>query len=192
MKPDKVNALIIDNNKEITDLLKEIMTRLGFGQIIVANNAYDGTKAFLANPIHIIILDWHLKTHSAQNRTKINVPIQVADALNGNDLVGRIRRSPKSPNPFVPVIMFTDPMNKKQFIAARDMGVNEIITKPLSVQALCDRMIHMIDSPRPYVTADSFKGPCRRHKKGPPPQKENRKTETRIIRYDESRKLLKK
>lgn len=183
MKLEKVNALIIDNNKEITDLFKKIMTRLGFGHVAIANNAYDGTKAFLANPIHIIILDWHLKTNS---------PIPAgADTLNGNDLVGRIRKSPKSPNPFVPVIMFTDPLNMNQFISARDMGVNEIIMKPLSVQELCDRMVYLINHPRPYVTADNFKGPCRRRKTAPHPV-EKRTTEIRVIRYDESRKMLKK
>ena len=48
---------------------------------------------------------------------------------------------------------------------ARDSGITEILTKPVTAQGLYLRIQEVIERPRQFVKAPSFIGPCRRRKK---------------------------
>jgi hypothetical protein len=70
--------------------------------------------------------------------------------------------------------------------------VNEILLKPLEARSFCERIIELIDNPRIYITADTYKGPCRRRKAGVSPTGTERRTrEIRLVRADEMHKLRK-
>jgi DNA-binding response OmpR family regulator len=47
---------------------------------------------------------------------------------------------------------------------ARDAGVNEFIAKPVSVKTMMQRLVAVIESPRPYVRTKGYFGPCRRRR----------------------------
>jgi DNA-binding response OmpR family regulator len=49
-------------------------------------------------------------------------------------------------------------------LQARDAGVNEFIAKPVSVKTLMQRLVAVIESPRPYVRTEAYFGPCRRRR----------------------------
>ncbi len=75
-----------------------------------------------------------------------------------------IRTDPQTPNPFVPVIMLTGHTHIDQVRQARDAGVNEFIAKPVSVKTMMQRLVSVIESPRPYVRTKVYFGPCRRRR----------------------------
>ena len=61
---------------------------------------------------------------------------------------------------------------------ARDVGVNEFLAKPLSAKELYQKIISVIDHPRPFIRTKTFFGPDRRRKNvGPPRKVEERRAE---------------
>lgn len=182
----KVHILVIDSSPQITGLFKNMLQEFGFSKIYTANNGFQGVHILREVRINLIITDWELNISSETKETASNV-ITHKDILpiSGVDFVRRLRQSAHSPNPFIPVIMFADAVEKIQILKARDAGANEIVMKPLSAEELCKRIMHIIDHPRIFVTADAYKGPCRRRSKTPQPVPvERRRKDIRVIKHN--------
>jgi DNA-binding response OmpR family regulator len=183
----KVHVLILDSSVHVTSLFKKMMEKFGFTNVFTANNGFHGVQILREVKINLIITDWHLNPiNSAEKSSNV---ISHTDILpvSGIDFVKRLRWSPASPNPYIPIIMFADTVEKMQVISARDAGINEICIKPLSAEELCQRIIAVIDNPRIFITASTYKGPCRRRKALPlDTNNEKRKKEIRIIKYADS------
>ncbi len=191
-KLEKIHILILDNSMQVTELFKRMLAEFGFTNIFTANNGFQGVQIMREIRINLIITDWELKPSRGTAESGSNV-ISHTDILpvSGVDFVKRLRHSPASPNPYIPVIMFADTVEKMQVFSARDAGVNEICLKPLSAEELCSRIMAVIDAPRIFITAESYKGPCRRRTPAPLPsgQKERRLREIRIIKRDDTARL---
>ncbi len=188
-KLEKVHVLILDSSTQITTLFKNMLAEFGFTNVFVANNGFQGVQILREIKINLIITDWELKVPRNVAESESNV-ISHKDILplSGVDFIKKIRQSPSSPNPYVPIIMFADAMETIQVMAARDVGVNEICVKPLNAQELCDKIMAIIERPRIFVTAETYKGPCRRRRTTSLPSyhTERRTREIRIIKCNES------
>lgn len=190
----KVYVLVIDNDATIRHLIENVLRKLGFSHVYTAADGYDGIQFLRQRPVDLIITDWELRPIPEQRRASIRIPHNAVIASewgnyppkNGASFVKCLRHSPFSPNPFVPVIMFTGPTLSNHIRYARDAGVNEILLKPIDVQALVQRIKATIEQPRNFVTAATYKGPCRRRKQIPLTRGEDRrKEEIRVIRFQE-------
>ena len=84
--------------------------------------------------------------------------------MDGVEFTRLVRNSPGSANPYLPIIMMTGHSEKSRVFEARDAGVTEFVTKPLTAKALLDRLHAVIFRPRPYVKTDSYFGPDRRRR----------------------------
>ena len=105
---------------------------------------------------------------------------------NGANFVKHIRSNVRSPNRFVPIIMLTGPTKPDAVIYARDSGVNEVLMKPLDSRNLCNRIINIIEKPRPFVTGTGYQGPCRRRKEmGWGGREERRTHRIEIIKFQD-------
>jgi len=87
-----------------------------------------------------------------------------ADGNDGVRLCEAIRGDVTSPNRFVPIIMMTSHSVKHVVERARDAGVTEVLAKPISATTLLDRIVYVIDHPRPFVQAPGYFGPDRRRR----------------------------
>ncbi len=178
-----VQILIVISSNRAGDLIKRLFENLGFQNLHLAHDATEAVQ-FLKNlHVHLIVTDADLQLSSKVAATAAADNVL---QLSGIHFVERLRRAPTSPAPFIPILMLMDQAHKKSIFAARDAGVNEIVLKPLEARNFCERIIQMIDTPRPYVTANTYRGPCRRRKGGPPPgTQERRVREVRLIRCGE-------
>jgi CheY-like chemotaxis protein len=187
-KLDRIHILILDNSTHVTTLFKDMLSEFGFTSVFVANNGFQGVQILREVKINLIITDWDLKLPSTANEAGEKV-ISHTDILpfSGVEFIKRIRCSPSSPNPFIPVIMFLDTVEKIKVITARDAGINEVCIKPLSAEEFCRRIMSVIDHPRIFITADNYKGPCRRRRAvAPLPHHTNRrKLEVQIIKFND-------
>jgi len=143
---DKLKILVVDDNQHMRKLVVTILQAFGVAQIHEAN---DGEHAW--NNLHetnpdVIILDWQMA------------------GMTGLDFVRQVRNAPKSPNPFVPIIMLTGHTHIDHVRLARDAGANEFLAKPVSVKAILSRLLSVIEHPRPFVRTKSYFGPCRRRR----------------------------
>jgi CheY-like chemotaxis protein len=143
---DRFKVLVVDDNIHMRKLVTTILQAFGVIQIYEAEN---GDRAWTilreANP-DVVVMDWMM------------------EGMSGIELTKMIRTNPQSPNPFVPVIMLTGHTLIEDVAEARDAGINEFIAKPVSVKTMMNRLLAVIESPRPFVRTKSYFGPCRRRR----------------------------
>lgn len=143
---DNIRVLLIDENAHCRQLLRTILQSVGTRVIDAADGVASGFAIFRRHPYDLVIIDGDLATEGE---------LEVVDL---------IRRSPVSPNPFVPIIMLSARWNKERVQEARDSGVTEFLAKPFTVDSVLARLEAVIDSPRPFVRTPSYFGPDRRRR----------------------------
>ncbi len=148
----RLNFLVVDDNKYMRNLVKSILDALGVGDVTVAVDGADALKKLRNFSPDIIILDWQM------------------DPLDGLDLTRMIRQQNDSANPFVPIIMLTGHTEMKRVIEARDSGINEFLAKPVSAKLLYERIKSVIEKPRLFIEVKgmvAYLGPDRRRRQMP-------------------------
>ena len=155
---ERLNFLIVDDNKHMRALVKTILHALGSKNCRQAMDGADAFKELRHYPADIIICDWNMAP------------------LDGMDFVRLVRTGNDSPNPYVPIIMLTGHTELSKVIEARDSGVHEFLAKPISAHSLYARIRSIIENPREFVQTKSYFGPDRRRQ-----QMEYRNEERRKI-----------
>lgn len=188
-KLSRVNVLVLDGGAKAAALIRAIFSALGLNNVFIATDGYQGVQIMKEVRIHMIFTDWELKVNKAAMATQQTGQNNVAEGpelspVSGVKFVERIRRSSLSPNPYIPIVMMMDAASGTDVLKARDSGVNEILLRPINADDFCERLISIIEKPRPFVTAKTYKGPCRRRKQAklPPGMKERRVKEVRLIK----------
>lgn len=146
MRFDPLKILLVDDNDHMRLLLTEMLRAIGVRHIFEALDGMEALSMMRRVPIDIVITDLKM------------------GGLSGIDFVNLLRHSPASPNPFVPVIMVTGHSTAKRVQDARDAGVNEFLTKPVTGRSLVHRLTLLIDQPRAYVRSGDYFGPDRRRR----------------------------
>lgn len=180
----KIEILISNNSEQVTELLRSMLHEIGFRKMHIAHNSYETVQLLRKHDPKLLITDADLTiTQSADGLVDDSVK---ASGLCGYEFVRRLRHSAKSPAPFIPIIMLAPEEDESaDTFKARDAGVNELATHPLEAKKLFDKMMQIIDYPRIFVTASSYRGPCRRieDRGAPDGQDERRKFSVQIIQY---------
>jgi len=65
----------------------------------------------------------------------------------------------------LPIIAVTAYSTQYAVRRLRDLGVHEVLTKPLSITVLEERIRYVFERPRPWVQRDSYSGPDRRRRR---------------------------
>jgi two-component system, chemotaxis family, chemotaxis protein CheY len=86
------------------------------------------------------------------------------EPLDGIDFVRLIRNSPDSPNQMIPIVMVTGHSTQKRVAEARDAGVTEFLTKPVTARGVIERINEVVEHPRPFIRTESYFGPDRRRR----------------------------
>jgi CheY-like chemotaxis protein len=139
-----LHVLVVDDNPHMRSIVVAILRGVGIGTVKEASDGADALEVMRAGVPDLVIVDLNM------------FPID------GLEFTQMIRTAPDSPFPFVPIIMMTGHTERTQLRAARESGVNELGAKPISAKTLLDRIVAVIDRPRPFVKTSSYTGPCRR------------------------------
>ena len=144
---DTISVLIIEDNQPMAMMVRAILQTFGVKNIIIAKNGEDGFEAYCKHAPDIVIADWMMKP------------------IDGIVLTRMIRGEPRSPNPFVPIILMTGFSEKSRVTQARDAGVTEFLVKPFQAKQLYKRIAQVIERPRQFVRIDDYFGPDRRRRR---------------------------
>ncbi len=144
----KLKVMVVDDNEHMRLLLGTILKAFGVTRVCEMTSAEDAWERIVDTPCDIIIVDW------------------VMAGMSGLDFVKKLRNSPDSLNPYVPIIMLTGHTSLERVQQARDAGVNEFLAKPVSSKMLMSRVLAVIENPRSFVRTRSYFGPCRRRRRG--------------------------
>ncbi len=140
----RLSVMIVDDNRMMRALLQSLLDSFGVGSVIRAGNGEDALHILANEPVDIVITDW------------------LMSPLDGLEFVRAVRTGKTSPNRLVPILMMTGLSEMWRVAAARDMGVNGFIVKPLTGESLLSRIIHIIEHPRFFIRTRTYLGPDRR------------------------------
>jgi len=163
---DALNVLVVDGSTNAGTLIKGLLEKLGFNNVFVSKSGFEGVQVLKNERIDLIFTDWELLVQRQNQVAKDEMDEPEIMPISGSLFVKRLRSSPASPNPFIPVIMLLQSATDDHVALARDSGVNEIIIKPFNASDFSKRIMAIIDDPRMFITANTYRGPCRRRSAG--------------------------
>jgi len=111
--------LVVDDEEDLLDLVKRILTRGGF-EVITALDGNEGLAKVYSEAPDLMILD-------------INMPV-----MNGWEVCRKIREDPLYKH--LPIIMLTVRKSKTDQLRGFNLGGDEYITKPFSPTELIARV----------------------------------------------------
>lgn len=155
----QLGVMIVDDNRHMRALLCSIMHALGIKRIKEVGDGESALTEIGAFEPDIVLTDWHM------------------EPMDGTTLVKTIRHSSEDLIRYVPIIMLSGHSDMMRVQEARDCGVHEFLTKPVSAKSLLARLITIIENPRPFIKTEQYFGPDRRRQDiGAPDDMEDRRT----------------
>ncbi len=153
----KVNVLIADPDTHIAHLVRDVLNHIGFVNIVIVKSGKEALDCLKEEDIDMVITDWDMKP------------------LNGIEFIEFVRKSPESPNRYLPIIMLTAHGERRDVEIARDSGVTEFVIKPFNAKTLFERIVEVVENPRSFIISRHYKGPDRRRRGAIPPGGEDRR-----------------
>lgn len=136
-----IEVLIVDDNVFIRKVVRNLLVGFGVKSVHEAVDGLAGLEAIRTLAPTVVILDWEM-------------PL-----LNGAELVRMVRSPGVFPLPEIPIIMLTGHGERWRVLEAAKLGVNEFLRKPVSGQALLDRILSILVKPRSMVRVGDYYGP---------------------------------
>jgi DNA-binding response OmpR family regulator len=171
-KLENLSITVVDDRKSMRLFVADILREVGIGKVLNCAGFADAVK--LLDPpegvenlhgvdfslsIDMIIIDWLL-----------------GDQESGLDLLKWIRGHKSELVKYMPVIVLSGYSERDHILRARDAGANEFLTKPISISRLLNRVLAVIERPRPFIASATFFGPERRRANQPIDFPDRRKT----------------
>ena len=152
----KLSILLLERNFLMRKMLADVFDSFGVASVQSTGDPEAAFDLFKAVPVDIVMSDW-------------------SPDLDGMAFLKRLRTDPNSPNPFVPVIICSAKSEFRDVCEARDKGMTEYLTKPVSASHIYSRIVSLIEHNREFVRAVDFFGPDRRRKRGDSPDGNDRR-----------------
>jgi DNA-binding NtrC family response regulator len=153
-----VRVLIVGGKPHAAQILRTVLGIVGINSIVVA-------------PSTMLALS-HLQTRSF-DAVFCDEAVEPAD---GVPFVLAARRAPGLMNPMVPLFLTCHGPRKAEVFAARDVGVTDVLARPISAGTVRRKIAQALKHPRNFIAASEFFGPDRRGKERPAFQGSDRRT----------------
>lgn len=141
-----LNFLIADSNAYFCMICQSILRSFGATKIYEARNALDVSRTLVEQRIDFLLCDSMLPPDG------------------GLTLTHTIRKSISSEYRTIPILILTSDTRLNTITAARDVGANMVVAKPVSVSSLYNRLAWVAFHPRTFIDAPTYFGPDRRFK----------------------------
>ena len=136
-----LSVLVVDDNQYMRKVVRNLLVNLGVKNVHEAVDGIAGLEAIRMFAPDLVILDWEM-------------PL-----LNGAELVRIVRSPGVFPFADIPIIMLSAHGERSRVVEAVRIGVNEYLCKPVSAQALLDRLTSIVAKPRRIVQLGDYYGP---------------------------------
>jgi CheY-like chemotaxis protein len=143
-----LDLLVIDDNAQMRTIVGTVLTAAGCRRLHYAPDGRRGLDVLKQRAIDVVFVDFEM-------------PV-----MNGLAFLAAVR-SPESDHRFMPIVMLTGHSDLRRITAARDLGVNEFLGKPVTAKSILTRLDTVILHPRPYIQAPRYFGPDRRRRAAP-------------------------
>jgi two-component system chemotaxis response regulator CheY len=133
--------LVIDDSAHIRKVVRNLLLNIGVKTVYEAGDGLTGIDAIRTMSPDVVLLDWEMPM------------------LSGAELVRIVRSPGVFPRPAVPIIILSGFAEHWRVIESARIGANEYLVKPVSANALRDRLTAVIAKPRPMVQIGTYYGP---------------------------------
>jgi two-component system chemotaxis response regulator CheY len=139
-----LKVLVVDDEHYMRKVVRTMLLAIGVKTVIEADDGMSGLEAIKKHMPNIVVVDWEM-------------PL-----IDGAQFVRMVRSPMDFPAPDVPIIMLSGHGDRWRVVEAARIGAHEYLLKPISIQALQDRIVAIIGKPRPTVKLDGYYGPLPR------------------------------
>ena len=112
--PGNIKAMIVDDNAYARTTVAAMLRKLGLDQIAEFGGGALAAATLLGDRYDIMFMDWYMPD------------------MNGAALLQLLRDPRFGPHGQLPVIMMTAYPNRDTFARAKELGANEVLTKPFA------------------------------------------------------------
>lgn len=141
---DRSEFLVLDDNRNMRVLLRNILHGFGVRTVYEAVDAVEALEILKETSVSVGIFDHEL------------------GGLSGVELAQIVRTSGDSPAPKLPIIMCTAHTEHSTIMSAMEAGVDEVLAKPVSANEVGMKVEAVLFHRRPFVNTKHYFGPCRR------------------------------
>lgn len=120
----ELRVLVVDDSATMRKILKHQLSRLGYLNVVEAENGRQGLEKLSQEPIDLVILDW-------------NMP-----EMNGLQFLQAVRA--KEVFKDLPIVMLTTVSTLDEVMAAAKAGVNAYIVKPFTGDVLREKIAQVV------------------------------------------------
>lgn len=145
MNLSDVRAMLVASKGPSTPVLRTVLNLAGVNKIILVDDTRRAIELLCAEHFHAVFIEGAL-SHDG-------VPFAVA-----------ARRVPALINPMVPIFAIFTQARRRDVETARDLGVHDVICRPVSPRTVMTKLQAALAAPRPFIAAPNFFGPDRRAK----------------------------
>ena len=125
LESGKRKALIVDDDEELVELIRDVLHADGRFEVRVANNGFDAGMMVKEYHPDIIVLD-----------------VMLPD-INGQEVCQRVRGDSTLDD--VKIICISGMVEQDKVADLREAGADEFMQKPFEIESLVDRMCHLLD-----------------------------------------------
>lgn len=146
---EKLSILVVDDSAYMRHLLMTLLQALGVPEVHLAINGDEAWEKLHTCEPDLVITDAAM------------MPVD------GFDFAQRLRSLHGRALGMVPIIMVSGHTDLASVERARDIGITEFLSKPISARSLYERLIQVLDRPRQFVETPVYRGPDRRRRDRP-------------------------
>jgi DNA-binding response OmpR family regulator len=139
-----LRVLVVDDDHHMRKVVRTMLAAIGVTKVFEAGDGAAGLDAIRQNTPDLVIVDWEMPN------------------IDGAQFVRMVRSPDTFPVPDIPIIMLSGHGDRWRVVEAARIGAHEYLLKPVSIQALRDRIIAIIGQPRPTVKLEGYYGPLPR------------------------------
>lgn len=139
-----LHVVIADDNENMRRIITAMLKGAGVRKIYPCSNGYEAILAVSRYSVDIAVVDLNMQP------------------VDGLEFTRFMRASPLSTNPYLPIILMTGNADRQRVLKARDVGVHEVMVKPVTPKALLGRFQSVLGKPRAFVRTEKYFGPDRR------------------------------
>jgi DNA-binding response OmpR family regulator len=150
----EVRVLLVARKVSGTQILRTVFTLAGVSKITLTDEPRRALELLCIESFHAVFVEGALE-HDG-------MPFAIA-----------ARRIPALLNPMIAIFAVFPEARRRDVELARDLGVHDVICRPVSPKTIAAKLRGVLAEPRPFIAAPGFFGPDRRAKSraaGSPPQ----------------------
>jgi CheY-like chemotaxis protein len=140
------HILVADAVQHTRNLVADVLRSLGFYSIIHARDGKELLEATVEYEPRIVI-------------TTSRLP-----GMSGLEFTRLVRAGHQNISRLLSIIVMTDTPTKAFLDAAQASGVDEMLVRPFTAQAMHVRIKAVLERPRPFIDSAVYVGPCRRRR----------------------------